>query len=167
MIRHRTRWVSAKVAPPARECARTRRGCVILCYQLRFASDGRAEATAQSTYPFDLRRWRDARQCSRREWFMCRSSRRNVCALLPSLTPFIHFSPACHVFVILLAQRLHHFVGGLASGECSQHGHRERMPARSARIRAACWTDEAPECTGSASRPCARLDGHCAARAPQ
>ena len=79
----------------------------------------------------------------------------------------IHFSPACHVFVILLAQRLHHFVGGLASGECSQHGHRERMPARSARIRAACWTDEAPECPGSASRPCARLDGHCAARAPQ
>src|SRR5262249_11660041 len=37
--------------------------------------------------------------------------------------------------------------------ECSQHGHRGRMPARSARIRAACWTDEAPECPGSA--PCA------------
>jgi hypothetical protein len=64
LIRHRTRWVSAKVAPPAQECARTRRGCVILCYRLRFASHGRAEATAQSTYPFDLRRWRDARQCS-------------------------------------------------------------------------------------------------------
>jgi hypothetical protein len=30
-----------------------------------------------------------------------------------------HFSPACHVFVILLAQSLHHFVGGLASGERS------------------------------------------------
>src|SRR5215831_2194994 len=64
---------------------------------------------------------------------MCRSSRRNACALLSSLTPFIHFSPACHVFVILLAQPLHHFVGGLASGECSQHGHRRRMPARSTR----------------------------------
>jgi len=34
-----------------------------------------------------------------------------------------HFSPACHVFVILLAQSLHHFVGGLASAECSQHRH--------------------------------------------
>jgi len=34
----------------------------------------------------------------------------------------------------------------------SQHGHRRRMPARSARIRAACWTDEGAECPGSASR---------------
>src|SRR5262249_58341764 len=60
LIRHRTRWVSAKVAPPARECARTRGGCVILCYRLRFASDGRAKATAQSTVqpltaPFDVK----------------------------------------------------------------------------------------------------------------
>src|SRR5262249_39266071 len=51
LIRHRTRWVSAKVAPPARECARTRRGCVILCYRLRFASDGRAEARRKTTSP--------------------------------------------------------------------------------------------------------------------
>src|SRR5262249_43136661 len=69
--------------------------------------------------------------------------------------PFHPLFPSCHVFVILLAQPLHHFVGGLASGECSQHGHRRRMPARSTRIRAACWTDEAAECPGSASRPCA------------
>src|SRR5262249_41311641 len=32
----------------------------------------------------------------------------------------IHFSPACHVFVILLAQPLHHLVGGLAPGERSR-----------------------------------------------
>src|SRR5215510_15888945 len=31
----------------------------------------------------------------------------------------IHFSPACHVFVILLAQPLRHLVGGLAPGERS------------------------------------------------
>ena len=49
----------------------------------------------------------------------------------------------------------------------TQDGHRRRMPARSARIRAARWTDEALECPVSASRPCARLDSHCAARAPQ
>ena len=74
-----------------------------------------------------------------------------------SHTPFIHCSPACHIPVIPVAQPLHHFVGVLHQGS-SQHGHRRRMPARTARIRAACWTDEAPECPGSASRPCARLD---------
>src|SRR5262249_18656588 len=45
------------------------------------------------------------------------------------------------------------------------NGYRRRMPVLRIRIRAACWTDEAPECPGSAYRPCARLDGPCAARA--
>jgi hypothetical protein len=40
-------------------------------------------------------------------------------AAIEKLRGVIHFSPACHVFVILLAQPMHHFVGGRASGECS------------------------------------------------
>src|SRR5215471_14594831 len=47
LIRHRTRWVSAKVAPPARECARTRRGCVILCYRSIEPNGPRGAASLQ------------------------------------------------------------------------------------------------------------------------
>jgi hypothetical protein len=35
-------------------------------------------------------------------------------AAIEKLRGVIHFSPACHVFVILLAQPMHHFVGGRA-----------------------------------------------------
>src|SRR5215831_510791 len=113
-----------------------------------------------------------------------RETRRDTSPLTPALPAFVGLSQAQAVTVFdhSRAHPLLHSLscfcnstGTALAPSCRwsrnrgalTNGHRRRMPARSARIRATCWTDEAPECPGSAYRPCSRLDGCCAARAPQ